>query len=92
MTRDEMRIAEIESRVKIDIPAVSDAAKKALEGYQDLKTRRLVERAWFRIFDKVEAGHKFIIKQALAEGKPVPAEVLKDYPDFEPKAKAAIDG
>lgn len=28
------------------------------------------------------ADHKAIVKQALAEGKPVPAEVLKDYPDL----------
>ena len=27
--------------------------------------------------------HKGIIKQALREGKPVPLEVLKDYPDLE---------
>ncbi len=27
-------------------------------------------------------GHKEIVRQALAEGKPVPSEVLKDYPDL----------
>ncbi len=30
----------------------------------------------------VETEHKGIIQQALAEGKPVPTEVLKDYPDL----------
>ena len=33
----------------------------------------------------VEIGrHKSMVKQALAEGKPVPPEVLKDYPDLAP--------
>jgi hypothetical protein len=34
--------------------------------------------------DRVGAGdfHKQVIKQALSENKPVPAEVLKDYPDI----------
>jgi len=31
-------------------------------------------------------GHKWNIEKALSEGKPVPAEVLKDYPDLKPAA------
>lgn len=35
---------------------------------------------------QIEAQHKVVVKQALSEGKPVPPEVLADYPDL---AKAA---
>ena len=40
------------------------------------------------IFDINNAQHKASIKKALAAGKPVPAEVLADYPDLKPKAEA----
>ena len=39
--------------------------------------------------DKPElVSHRGAVQQALAEGKPVPAKVLKDYPDLAPPAKA----
>jgi len=31
---------------------------------------------------KVAEGHKGVVRQAIGQGKPVPAEVLKDYPDL----------
>ena len=34
-----------------------------------------------------ELFHKQSVQRALSEGKPVPAEVLKDYPDLKPAAK-----
>lgn len=37
-------------------------------------------------------SHRSIVRQALSEGKPVPAEVLKDYPDLAkalPKAEGS---
>jgi len=37
------------------------------------------------------ARHKGYIQQALSEGKPVPAEVLKDYPDLSKTDKSEID-
>jgi len=33
-----------------------------------------------------EISHRSLVKQALSEGKPVPPEVLKDYPELKPKA------
>jgi hypothetical protein len=45
--------------------------------------------------ESVEAFHKKIIQQALSEGKPVPAEVLKDYPDLakvKPPTQPVIPG
>ena len=35
------------------------------------------------LIDSVGGKHKDIIKQALSEGKPVPHEVLEDYPDLQ---------
>uniref|UniRef100_A0A6M3J4P9 Putative structural protein n=1 Tax=viral metagenome TaxID=1070528 RepID=A0A6M3J4P9_9ZZZZ len=37
-----------------------------------------------------ETEHKGIIQEALSEGKPVPTEVLKDYPDLKPTAPKPI--
>jgi hypothetical protein len=37
----------------------------------------------------LRALHRSEIQQALSEGKPVPPEVLKDYPDLKPEAKPA---
>ncbi len=34
----------------------------------------------------IDKPHKAIVEKALSEGKPVPAEVLKDYPDLKPQA------
>ena len=33
-------------------------------------------------------AHRYKVRQALSQGKPVPAEVLKDYPDLKPTATA----
>jgi hypothetical protein len=38
---------------------------------------------------EIDKAHYNAVKQALAEGKPVPAEVLKDYPDLVAKPTAA---
>lgn len=35
----------------------------------------------------VKSAHRSIVQDALAEGKPVPPEVLADYPDLQPKAQ-----
>lgn len=83
MTREEHRIFKMEQRAKIDIPSVSDAAKKAIEGYKG-KDKRLVEKGWMEEFNKFDSEHERNIQQALSENKPVPAEVLKDYPDLTP--------
>lgn len=37
-------------------------------------------------YDEAKAFHRRTIENALAEGKPVPPEVLADYPDLAPKA------
>jgi hypothetical protein len=38
------------------------------------------------VLDRREPVHKALVRQALQEGKAVPAEVLKDYPDLAPAA------
>ena len=37
----------------------------------------------------IKSTHEAVIKQALSEGKPVPPEVLKDYPDLAPLSEPA---
>lgn len=41
--------------------------------------------AYFLVSDETMT-HKKLVEQALREGKPVPTEVLKDYPDLNPQA------
>lgn len=43
---------------------------------------------WFT--DQSNKAHRSAVEQALASGKPVPAEVLADYPDLAPKQKAEV--
>jgi len=37
---------------------------------------------WTKRIEEYKSVHKAYVKKALSEGKPVPAEVLKDYPDL----------
>jgi hypothetical protein len=39
-----------------------------------------------------EIGHDRIIRKAVREGKPVPAEVLAEYPDLKPAAEGEVKG
>jgi hypothetical protein len=62
----------------------------------ELAKRLNIERPTYKKGDTVdlygfkgEAMHKRIIERALSEGKPVPAEVLADYPDLQKKAHPA---
>lgn len=51
-----------------------------------------LERGIFPEYGWVNDGRKGIIKQALSEGKPVPEEVLKDYPELQVKqAEQEVD-
>lgn len=46
-----------------------------------------VKEAGMKAFDVIEKQKIITIKQAISEGKPVPKEVLKDYPDLQPKVE-----
>jgi len=73
-----------------DVPAAPDGATAILNGQPATKDNGL----WsyksnagpeFNVTDPVTAkrlDHQVMIKNALSEGKPVPPEVLKDYPDL----------
>ena len=41
--------------------------------------------------ESIESYHKSIVQQALSEGKPVPAEVLKDYPELQKQKPAEVE-
>lgn len=49
------------------------------------KTSMSADQVWARESAKFSDAHKQSIKDAIADGKHVPAEVLKDYPDLKPK-------
>ena len=44
---------------------------------------------WSKAYDAADASHRAAVARALSEGKPVPAEVLADYPDLAPKPAQA---
>lgn len=55
--------------------------KGQLVGYGSDNEPLIIPKGKWRIYP----GHEAIVKKALAEGKPVPPEVLADYPDLKPK-------
>ncbi len=78
-----------------EAPAAKEPWQMTLEEYAYGEARRLRE-AKPRI-DWVKAGygqyyrdHKASVKYALSKGKPVPPEVLKDYPDLQRKLPSAV--
>ncbi len=73
ITEDALRPGEFyTSHVK---NASYEIPPEAIEYYDKTK------KSWLPLVDD---EHKIAIKQALSEGKPVPPEVLKDYPDLKP--------
>ncbi len=70
---------------------------KYIEVLQRTQSRGLTEKLTIRMakasdeLSRIQGGrtHKWQIEQALAAGKPVPAEVLKDYPDLAAKVVPA---
>lgn len=57
---------------------------KRIPSRKDMPERSLFERTATEV--EIKRDHKLSIKQALTEGKPVPAEVLADYPELAAKA------
>ncbi len=53
------------------------------EGTRSRKYTNPIPADKITIIDKTDNPHETLIKQALSEGKPVPPEVLKDYPKLE---------
>lgn len=52
-------------------------------------------REWvkkYKLAVKANESHRDLVAKAISEGKPVPPEVLADYPDLTPKPKEPSDG
>lgn len=45
------------------------------------------QAAWGKAFERADAAHRSAVESAIAAGKPVPAEVLAEYPDLAKKAE-----
>ncbi len=65
---------------EVDRFILSEKGKAALDDVNNEMDRQKAE------FKQRIEHHEGAIKQALSEGKPVPPEVLKDYPELTPKA------
>ena len=87
---------QLTTPIKAEKPKVEPSVKaeKVKEPWEMTSKEWLGEE-----FDKypfVKAGnviaHKKAVQKALSEGKPIPQEVLKDYPDLTPKPKAPVKG
>lgn len=72
------------------IPMSFEKAMKILDKFPELKGKVSWRSDGTYYFSPEQ--HKYIIKQALSEGKPVPVEVLKDYPDLVKKYKKVKPG
>jgi hypothetical protein len=88
--------AKLDSKYKGPFgPAANPPKSGSAQHQADLRriediTTELGQQIWQRTQDQVRSvlsmtpeGHKRIIQKALSEGKPVPTEVLKDYPDLQ---------
>ena len=65
-------------------------SKKAYKRWQDaVEMKAVAANEWHETTNSHDARHKLAVAAALAAGKPVPPEVLADYPDLAPKAPAA---
>ena len=90
MTRGEYRTAELRDDANRIQAAgrdqIAENYRRAADAMADASTRRQVEKGFFERFVKYDNAHHDAIKAALAEGKPVPPEVLADYRDLQKKA------
>jgi len=64
---------------------IADRVRSIADTYEKGIDERLIEKAWQDKFWKYDERHEMLIKEALAQGKKVPYEVLKDYPELAPK-------
>uniref|UniRef100_A0A6M3XDY4 Putative poly(ADP-ribose) polymerase n=1 Tax=viral metagenome TaxID=1070528 RepID=A0A6M3XDY4_9ZZZZ len=67
-------------------PSVKMRASAWLEKHKDNYSSELAKAEFPSSLEMSTRAHKQIVKQAVKEGKPVPPEVLKDYPDLTPPA------
>jgi hypothetical protein len=70
--------------VEVDRRVLSEKGKSA---FDDVVAA--LDDAKENLSDKLEK-HRESVQQALSENKPVPAEVLKDYPDLKPKTRPEV--
>ena len=70
-------------------PGNTTSQTKILEGETPLDTVKRVYKGHHENYTAFEYEylHRQAVKKAIAEGKPVPAEVLAEYPDLQPKKK-----
>ena len=89
MTRGEYRTAELRDDANRIQAAgrdqIAENYRRAADAMAEASTRRQVEKGFFERFVKYDNAHHDAIKAALAEGKPVPPEVLAEYPEFQKK-------
>ena len=76
----QMTKGEFSRKALEDAFPIATVGGKEFRQLTDIEAIKLTD-AYFLKPDGVH-DHEFFIKQALAEGNPVPAEVLKDYPEY----------
>jgi hypothetical protein len=76
-------------------PAVKEPWEMTRKEWSNLENKTINNESWLKKHTKEEIlreeerfgiTHSYAVKQALSEGKPVPPEVLADYPDLVKKA------
>jgi len=84
---------EIGKKVREDPGGQGVSHKEPWQETKDDYLTRLKERgADETSLERLAVAHKTYIRMMIAEGKPVPAEVLADYPDLAAKAKPVTPG
>ena len=68
---------------------VTDGTHRIAEAFA--KKKYILQAGWLSKDPQMTKYHKTLIEQALASGKPVPPEVLKDYPELKAGEKKTAD-
>ena len=79
-------------RLETLLYGVNDAAKAEIAAAQD-EGKKIAPDRLAALMDQINTpvGHRRVIEKALAEGKPVPGDVLADYPDLSPRPESGAD-
>lgn len=86
--------SELEAKIADETRRASELAAAKKVGYFDSgvvwrqahQDRLDIANGYVKNADKARANHRKVVAEALAEGKPVPPEVLEDYPDLKPSS------
>lgn len=81
MTRGGFSRDALKQTFSMGIVEMKDGSNRTFDSLSDKEAIQLADMYFLKPTGVHD--HEYFVQQALAEGKPIPAEVLKDYPGME---------